>query len=216
MPIVDPKVNDYMLTLAPSEHPVLREMEAIAKANDFPIIGSLCGRILYQYALLIGAKSVFEMGSGYGYSAFYFCNAVGPQGKVVLTDGDPENSKKSRELLGTAGFDDRTHYEVGNAMDIIRRYDGPYDIIYIDVDKDGYPEALELAIPRVRTGGLIITDNVLWSGKVADANPDETTRAIQRYTQMAYGDPSLLTTILSVRDGLAVSLKLRDGQKPRL
>lgn len=208
MDIVNPRLSEYMHDLSPSQHPVLVEMEEIAKQNGFPIIGPLCGRVLNQYARMIGAKSVFEMGSGYGYSAFWFCDAVGPDGRVVHTDGDSSNSEKAKALLGRAGFGDRMTYEVGNAMEIIRRYSGPFDIVYIDVDKDGYPEALDLAIPRVRPGGLIVTDNVLWSGRVVEPDPDATTQAILEYTQAAYTHDSLFTTIVPLRDGMAVSVKL--------
>jgi caffeoyl-CoA O-methyltransferase len=207
MTITTPDVDRYMKTLAPTEHPILQEMERVAEEKNFPIIGPLCGRILHQYALAIDARRIFEMGSGYGYSTFWFALATGPEGRIVHTDGDAGNSAKAKDYLGRAGLADRVTFEVGNAMEILRRYDGPYDIILIDVDKDGYPEALECAKPKLRPGGLIITDNVLWSGRVAEPNPDATTQAILRYTKMAYEDPGFWTTILPVRDGLAVSLK---------
>ena len=215
MQIVDAAVEHYMRSLAPSRHPVLREMEAYAAEKNFPIIGPMCGRLLYQYAVMLGAKQVFEMGSGFGYSTFWFATAVGPEGRVVYTDNSEENSRKAKEFLGAAGLADRVVFEVGDALDTIRRYEGPFDAILIDVDKQGYPEALRLAKERVRVGGVILTDNVLWSGAVAHPPSDKATEAILEYNRAAYDDPELLTTILSVRDGLAVSLRVADGTESR-
>ncbi|GMV35634.1 MAG: O-methyltransferase [Fimbriimonadales bacterium] len=216
MQIVDSAVEQYMRSLAPSHHPVLREMEAYAAEKNFPIIGPLCGRLLYQYSVMLGAKQVFEMGSGYGYSTFWFAMAVGPDGRVVYTDKSEANCQKAKEFLGAAGLADRVVFEVDDALEAVRRYDGPFDVMLIDVDKPGYPEALRLAKERVRVGGLIITDNVLWSGAVAHPPSDRATEAILEYNRAAYDDPELLTTILSVRDGLAVSLRLGNGVQSHL
>lgn len=216
MQIVDAAVERYMRSLAPSRHPVLREMEAYAAEKNFPIIGPLCGRLLYQYALLVGAKQVFEMGSGFGYSTFWFAMAVGPKGRVIHTDNSEENSHQAKKFLGQAGLADRVVFEVGDALETVHRYEGPFDVILIDVDKEGYPEALQLAKERVRVGGLILTDNVLWSGAVAHPPSDKATESILTYNRAAFEDPDLLTTILSVRDGLAVSLRLDNGTESRL
>lgn len=207
MPITYPEVRDYLDSFVKPDNDVLAAMEEYAKQENFPIIGPLCGRVLYQNALAIGAKTVFEMGSGFGYSTYWFAKAVGAGGSVVHTDGSEALSAKARDYLGSAGLVDRVSFEVGFAQRIIERYDGPYDVIYIDVDKDGYPECWNLAKTRVRPGGLIITDNILWSGRVAEPNPDATTQAIQQYTQMAYREPGFLTTIIPLRDGMAVSLR---------
>lgn len=208
MAIVDPKVNEYLLSYAQPDNEVLANMERYASERDFPIVGPLCARVLYQTALGIGAKSVFEMGSGFGYTAYWFARAVGAGGLVVHTDGDQANSDLAKDYLSRAGLIDRLNFEVGWAQEIIKRYDGPYDIIYIDVDKQGYPECWELAKARVRLGGYIITDNVLWSGRVTDANPDETTSAILDYTRRAYEDPNFVTTINPLRDGMTLSLRV--------
>jgi caffeoyl-CoA O-methyltransferase len=215
MSITDPAVNQYLIDQAPSRHPVLREMERVAKEEDFPIIGPLCGRILYQLALAVRAKSVFEMGSGYGYSAFWFACAVGPGGKVIHTDKDPANIERARRFMAEAGFADRVTFELGDAMQTIGRHDGPFDVIFIDVGKLHYPEALRLAKARLQSGGLIIADDALQEGRVARPGGEAQTRAVLEFTRLAYDDPELVTTILPVRDGLSVSLKPAETQSNR-
>jgi predicted O-methyltransferase YrrM len=149
------------------------------------------------------------MGSGFGYSTYWFAHAVGDGGRVVHTDNDPQKSADARQYLSRAGLGARVHFEIGDALTVIRQYPGPFDVVFIDVDKEAYPEALELARSRVRDGGYIITDNVLWSGKVAQpqSQQDPATRAVVRYDREAFAAPDLFTTIVPIRDGVALSLK---------
>ena len=184
-------------------------MEQRAERERFPIIGPLVGRFVHQMALTIAARDVFEMGSGFGYSTWWFAQAVGGNGRVVHTEGSAERSGEARKYLERAGLASRVTFEVGDARETIKKYPGPFDIVFIDVDKDGYPAALELARSRVRAGGLILTDNVLWSGRVLDAASTEpATRGVLEYDAEAFGAPDLFTTIVPLRDGVAVSLKL--------
>ena len=166
-------------------------------------------------ALSAGARDVFEMGSGFGYSTLFFAHAVGDPGRVVHTERDPKLTEEARALLGRANVASRVTFELGNALDVITRYAGPFDIIFIDVDKEQYPAALELARVRVRPGRYIIADNVLWSGKVAaDPNTDDAaTRAIDKFNRIAADAPDLLTTVLPLRDGVSLHYKL--GETPR-
>ncbi len=213
--ITDEKVEAYLGSLPSTPHPVQAEMERIGAERDFPIVGPLVGRLLEQIALAIGARDVFEMGSGFGYSTLFFAHAVGDNGRVVHTDTDPALSDEARGLLGRAGVAGRVTFEVGDALEVITRYPGPFDVIFIDVEKRDYPAALDLARVRVRPGGFIVTDNVLWSGKVAGdpAGFDEATRAVDRYNRIAAEAPDLLTTILPLRDGVALHYKV--GETPR-
>lgn len=218
MQIVDAEIEGYLANLQRSRDPVLLEMEARAASTRFPIIGPLVGRLCLQVAQSIGARDVFEMGSGFGYSTWWFAHAVGEGGRVVHTDFDAKQSAEARQLLDKAGLGGRVHYEVGDALEVIKKYPGPFDVVFIDVDKHAYPEAFELARSRVRVGGYIICDNALWSGKVLlpPSKQDADTRGVVRYNKEAFGAGDLLTTIVPLRDGVALSYKIApDGKRRR-
>ena len=168
---MDDAVESYLTELARTEHedPVLVEMEARAAEHGFPIVGRATGRFLELAARAIGARRVMELGSGYGYSAYWFARAVGPDGEVVCTDGDPENAKLAEDYLSTAGVWDRVRYRVGDALHGFAEEAGDFDVVYCDVDKDGYPACWRAARDRIRVGGLWLCDNTLWSGHVATA-----------------------------------------------
>ena len=212
--IVSPEIERYLAELAPTEDPVLREMEQVAAERKFPIIGPQVGRLCWVLSQAIRARDIFEMGSGFGYSTWWFAHAVGDGGRVVHTDGDAKKSAEARQFLQRAAMANRVTFEVGDAREVITRYPGPFDVIFIDIDKDAYPDALELARVRVRPGGLILTDNVLWGGKVAAQDVSSQTQAVQNFNKQAMRAPDLVTTILPVRDGVAVSLKLDGNNNP--
>jgi predicted O-methyltransferase YrrM len=206
---VDPRAEDYMRRLsARHDEPVLLEMERLAEERRFPIIHRLCGELIELLALSVGARTVFEMGSGYGYSAYWFTRAVGPQGKVWCTDGDPGNRDLAERFLTRTGRWSSVEYHVGHAQDVLRPMPGPFDIIYNDIDKQDYPEAWLLARDRLRPGGLYICDNVLWSGRVAESDAQEqTTHAIRRHNEMVYADAEFDAALVPTRDGVIVARK---------
>lgn len=206
--ITNPGIADYLLKIQTRRHPVLRPMEAYAAQHGFPIIGPLVGPILYQLARMIGAKRVFELGSGYGYSAVWFSQAVGPRGRVFMTEGDAENSARAMRYLTRARLASRVTPLVGDALTLLARERGPFDVILNDIDKWQYPEALPLVRKKLRRGGLFITDNMLWSGRVLGKAADANTRGIVKLTKMLYAAPDFFTVLLPVRDGVSVSLKL--------
>jgi caffeoyl-CoA O-methyltransferase len=205
--ITIPEVEDYLYALLPPRDEVLREMEADAAKNDVPIVGPAVARVLYQLAVISRAKTIFEMGSAIGYSTIWWARAVGEGGRVIYTDGDRETSEKARRYFERAGVSKRIVVRVGDALEILSEEKEPYDIIFNDVDKVDYPRVLRLAVPRLKSGGLFITDNVLWSGKVARPNPDEQTRAILEFNRLMYESKELFTTILPIRDGVSVCIK---------
>ena len=208
MHITDPKINQYIKeSMAPID-PVLVEMDDYAKENNFPIIGPMCGILLRQLALATGAKNIFEMGSGYGYSAYWFAGGIPDDGKIICTEGSEDNKKRAMEYLKRGGYDHKIEFHVGYAQDIIQKYDGPFDIIFNDVDKEQYPETLELAIPKLKKGGLFITDNVLWSGRIFDEKPSESTRGVIEFNKKLFGDNGLLSSIIPIRDGFGFAVKL--------
>src|SRR6476469_2211033 len=168
-------VEDYIYSLLPPRDEVLTEIEAEAAKRKIPIVGPAVGRILYQRALMINARSVFELGSAIGYSTIWWARAVGEGGRVIYTDGDPKTADKARGYFTRAGVAGRISVKVGDALELLSAEKQQFDIIFNDVDKDYYPRVLRLAGPRLRKGGLFITDNVLWSGRVAKGDPDATT-----------------------------------------
>ena len=208
MDIVDRRIEEYLLGITPPSHEVLQEMEARAEREQFPIVGRLVGRLLAQLTSLIQARLVYELGSGYGYSAAWFAQAIQPDGKVYCTDFSESNRNDAKEYLTRLGLWERVEYQVGDAIRLFEQEKGPFDIVYLDLHKTHYPQALELAIPRLRQGGLIIADNVLFHGKVVEDVPGEMARGILEYNRRVLHDPGLETTILPLRDGVAVSRKL--------
>src|SRR5438552_5598117 len=141
MDIVDPRIEDYMRTLQRRhDEPVLLEMEQEAKERGFPIIERLCGATIEVLARAVGARRVFELGSGFGYSGYWFSRAVGPDGELHLTDGDPENEKKALDYLGRARLARPVTFHVGDAVTSLNATEGPFDVVYCDIDKHGYPE----------------------------------------------------------------------------
>jgi len=208
--ITNEAVENYMYSLLPARDEVLAEMEAQAAKRNIPIVGPLVGRLLHQIAALAGAQRVFEMGSAIGYSTIWWARAVGPQGKVIYTDGDPNNAIEARRYFERAGLHDRVQIHTGDALEILSEQgSGEFDIVFCDIDKEEYPRALKLALPRVRRGGLFIADNVLYKGTVADPNhSDARTKAIQEFNRMLYASREFEPVILPLRDGVSVARKV--------
>jgi caffeoyl-CoA O-methyltransferase len=203
-------VKEWLLTLG-SNHgdTVLTAMEEEAKINGFPIVGPEVGRLLFQLATMTQAKRVFELGSGFGYSTVWFARAVGPKGRVFHTDGDIENTNKAREYLDQAGLLSRVVPSTGDAREILKRTPGPFDIVFMDIDKEQYPSGYELFKDQVAVGGLVIVDNLVWSGKVAAGEKDEQTAGIREYIDLMWNNPNYISSLMPVRDGVGVSLRIK-------
>lgn len=207
-PLVHPQVEEYLYRLTPEGDPVLKEMETLGVALDFPYVGPLVGHFLFQLTYCTKAKRVFEMGSGFGYSAYWFAKAVGKEGEVIFTEAAPENAARAKEFFRKGAVERRVKIEIGDALEIIDRYPGPFDLIFIDIDKQDYPTAFHKAFSKLRQGGLLIADNVLWFGRVLTGDRDPTTEGIREFTRLIYSKKNLFTTILPLRDGVSVSVKL--------
>jgi len=201
------EVEDYVYSMLPPRDEVLTEMEADAAKNKVAIVGPAVARILCQLAMISGAKKIFEMGSAIGYSTIWWARAVGPGGRVIYTDGDPKRGDKARRYFERAGVAEQITIRVGDALEFLSEEKEPYDIIFNDIDKIDYPRAFRLALPRLKKGGLFITDNVLWSGRVAKPEPAPETKAILEFNKLIYDSKDLFTTILPIRDGVAVCVK---------
>ena len=201
-------VDDYLYSMLPKRDAVLAEMEDYATQHNVPIVGPAVARVLQQLAMMINARAVFELGSAIGYSTIWWAQAVGDQGRVIYTDGDSKNGERARGYFARAGVANRITLHTGDALEFLSEQKQECDIIFNDVDKEDYPRVLRLVAPRLRTGGLFITDNVLWSGRVAQKSPaDATTQAILEFNRKLYDATEFYTTILPLRDGLAVAVK---------
>jgi caffeoyl-CoA O-methyltransferase len=200
-------VDDYLYSLLPKRNAVLAEMEDYAAAHKIPIVGPAVGRVLQQLAMMIGARTVFELGSAIGYSTIWWAQAVGEKGRVTYTDGDRKNAERARGYFAQAGVENRIAIHTGDALEFLSEQKQEFDIIFNDVDKEDYPRVLRLVAPRLRKGGLFVTDNVLWSGRVAEKNPDTETKAILEFNRNLYDSKDYYTTIIPLRDGVAVAVK---------
>ena len=201
-------VDDYLYSMLPKREAVLTEMEEYATEHDIPIVGPAVARVLQQLALMINARTVFELGSAIGYSTIWWAQAVGEKGQVVYTDGDSKNAERARSYFQRAGVAKRITLHTGDALEFLSEQKQEFDIIFNDVDKEDYPRVLRLVAPRLRRGGLFITDNVLWSGRVAQKSPsDASTKAILEFNRKLSDAKEFYTTLLPIRDGLAVALK---------
>jgi len=208
-------VDKYIYELLPPRDAVVQEMEAYAEEHRVPIIGPAVARLLTLLVQVSGATRIFEMGSAIGYSTIWLARAAGTKAKVFYTDGNPENARRAQEYFRKAGVAKRVNVQVGNALELVKKTPGKFDFIFNDVDKHQYPDALRAAVPKLKRGGLFVTDNTLWSGKVTlpASKQDADTRGVVRYNKDAFGAADLLTTIVPLRDGVALSLKLAPEAK---
>jgi caffeoyl-CoA O-methyltransferase len=208
--IVNPRIEQYLKRLFDAGDPVQAEMEELARQRDFPIVGPLVGRLLQVLTKMTWARRIFELGSGYGYSALHFARAAGPGAVVHCTELADENIRLAEQFLTRAGVWDRITYHRQEATAALRETGGTWDIVYNDIDKDGYPAVVDLAHAHLRPGGLFITDNVLWSGRVLEGEDDGSpaTRGVKEFTARLLAHKGFLTTINPTRDGVAVALRL--------
>lgn len=202
-------VDQYLYELLPERDAVISEIERYAEEHRVPIIGPAVARLLALLAQVSGAKRIFEMGSAIGYSTIWLARAAGPKGMVYYTDGDPANAQRAREYFRRAGVAKRIDVQVGDALESLKKTPGKFDLIFNDVNKDQYPDALRVALPKLRRGGLFITDNTLWSGKVARpaAAEDAATLGVQEFNRLVYASKELYPVLIPLRDGVTVCRK---------
>ena len=208
MNIVDPRIETYLDQITPPRPDILDEMERLAARRHFPIVGPQVGRLLFMLARVMGARHVFECGSGFGYSAFWFAQGLPDGGRVVLTEGSAENCALARDFLTRGGLLEKVAIHNANALDVLERQAGPFDIVFCDIDKRDYPRVYPFLRTRLREGGLFVCDNMLWSGKVAGRDNDDDTRGVRELTRLLYTDPGLVTSLLPLRDGVSLTYKL--------
>ena len=203
-----PELHQYLDGLVQPRPTEMQAMEAYAKQNKFPIVGPAAGYFCYQLARLIGAKRIFELGSGYGYSTAWFARAVKENGggtvfHVVWDDG---LSQRARTHLSALGYDGIIQYRVSEAIKALRETDGPFDLIFNDIEKDGYPASLPVIKDKLRPGGILITDNMLFHGTIFDPqNHTKSVEGVREFTRLVMNDPTWTASIVPIRDGLLVA-----------
>jgi caffeoyl-CoA O-methyltransferase len=206
------QIQEYHQQLSQHDDPVLRRMEEEARQERFPIIGPAAGKFCYLMARAINARNIFELGSGYGYSTLWFARAVRENGggSVHHSVWDETLHQRAKQNLGEAGFDDLVTYHLGEAVQALRGTPGPFDIVFNDIDKHGYPESLPVMKEKLRVGGLILIDNMLWHGKIFDTNdrsPD--TEGVREFTRLLQEDDDFVFQLVPVRDGVICALRIR-------
>jgi predicted O-methyltransferase YrrM len=207
--ILDPQIDAYQRSLLDRhDEPVLLAMEAEGDERGFPIVGRAVGVTLELLARSIGARRVMELGSGYGYSAYWFARAVGPAGEVHCTEGDPANAARAERYLTDAGLWDRVSYHVGDAVEQLAATDGDFDVVFCDIDKPGYPAAWRAAAERIRVGGLYLCDNTLGTSNDTVLDDNDRTRAIKEHNRLIADDERYLSTLIPTRQGLLVALRI--------
>ena len=203
-------VERYLETLVPERPAKLAAMEERARAIRFPIIGPAAGHLCYLLARLCGARRIFEMGSGFGYSTAWFARAVKENGggAVFHVVWDAKLSHEAQGHLQALGFDEVVQYTVGEAVDVLRRTDGPFDLIFNDIDKEGYPASLPVITEKLRPGGVLITDNMLWRGRIFDESDRSAgTEGVREFTRRIVSDSRWISSVVPLRDGLLIAIR---------
>lgn len=211
MDVIAPEVGALLDRLVPPRPDEVTAMEHFASRTNFPIVGPASGQLCYLLARAIGARRVFELGSGYGYSTSWFARAVRENGggEVHHVVWDEKLSARARQHLGALGYDDIVRYHVGEAVATLRGVEGPFDLMFNDIDKAGYPQSLDAIAPKLRPGGILIVDNALWQGRIFDeSDTSPATEGIRELTRRLTSDPGWVTSLVPIRDGLLVSLRM--------
>jgi len=198
----------YLGALMPARDGVRSEMEALAEREGIPISDPEVGRMLEILARARDARRMVEVGTAIGYGAL--CLARGaPRGRVFTIDTDPERIAAARGFLERAGVAERVELLEGPALEVLPTLDGPFDLAYVDAVKTEYRAYLDLLLPRLADGGVVVVDNLLWKGWVADppAEEDESTPALRAFNRYFVSHPELRALVLPVGDGLGVAVK---------
>ncbi len=206
--ITNPEIEDYILSLYPRVNEVFCEMEKRAEGSDVKIVGPLVGRFLSQICLLRRPQSIFEMGSGFGYSALWFSLFLDDGGVVTCTDWLEENAEAARGYFTRAGQIHKLRFVCGDALDVLANSDRKFDMIFNDIDKENYPRVIELAREKLNPGGMLVTDNVLWGGRVLSGGGSESTEGVLEFNRLLFSDPEFFSTVVPLRDGVALSVRI--------
>ncbi|MFY9234195.1 MAG: O-methyltransferase [Fimbriimonadaceae bacterium] len=209
-PLIASQLRDYLDALVPARHPEMQAMEAYAKEHDFPIIGPASGYLCYLIARMSNAKRIYELGSGYGYSTAWFCKAVQENGggEVHHVVWDQDLSNLAHKHLGEMGYGGIVRYTVGEAVEALTKTSGGFDLIFNDIDKEAYPDALPIIEEKLAPGGILIIDNMIWSGKIFDeSDQSPATQGVREFTRLITESPNWIASLVPIRDGVIVAMK---------
>lgn len=206
--IVNPKLEEYISGLFTLKDDIISEMERKSQETGMPIIGNSVGKFLMQITLISRSTSVFELGSGFGYSAYWFAQALGEQGNIICTDYSAGNRDLALDYFRRSGVETEINFITGDSLDVLTSFDAKFDIIFNDIDKEFYPGVIDPAYDSLNPGGLLITDNVLWHGRVVGGDDLPSTGGVRKYNELMSKDSRFLTTVIPIRDGLSVSMKM--------
>lgn len=205
------QICDYHAQLSQHDDPTLLRMEEEARKERFPIIGPASGKFCYLMARAINARRIFELGSGYGYSTLWFAKAVRENGggEIHHTVWSDDLHNRARANIEEAGYSDLVRFHLGEAVQTLSDTEGPFDIVFNDIDKDGYPASLPVMKEKLRVGGLILIDNMLWHGRIFDPEDrDESTEGVREFTRRLQEDKDFVFQLIPVRDGIITALRI--------
>lgn len=199
----------YLESHIMERHFIFKEMELFADEHDYPIVGPQVGQLLYLLTKISKAKNVFEVGSGFGYSALWFAVAMEENGTVICTEYDEKNINRGKEYLRSIDtLRSSIEFRSGNGIDLLRESNDQYDIIFNDANKEDYPKIFEIAKTKLKKNGLLIADNVLWRGQITNSDPDNKTAGVIQYNKAIFNSEDFFSSIIPIRDGVSVSVKL--------
>lgn len=205
--ITDPKIERYIYDLLPARDAVLTQIEQYAEKEEIPIVGPAVGGLLAALVTMIKARRIFELGSAIGYSTIWLARAAGPEAEVHYSDGSLQRAERARSYFARSGLADRIHVHVGDALTALAQTAGEFDLIFNDVDKEGYPAVLDAVPARIRRGGLFVTDNTLWHARVLEPR-EQSDHAVILFNQRLFASQLFQTTLVPLRDGVSVAVRL--------
>jgi caffeoyl-CoA O-methyltransferase len=201
-------IDDYLYRIAAPRDVLLERMEEYADSHAVPIIGPLVGRLLYNLAKASQSRRILEIGTAIGYSGIWLARAVAPvKGSITTIDMDPERVKIANKNISEAGLQKSVKVIEGNALKVLPTLKEEFDMIFLDSDKDVYPDAFKLSLPKLRRGGLFVADNALWGGDVAKGGKSKDTQSMIKFNRLVSESPGMSTVIVPLRDGVLISLK---------
>ena len=206
--IVDPEIDNYILSLYANQNEIFKEMEIHAEKNDFPIVGPAVGRFLSQLCLIKNPKNVFELGSGFGYSALWFAISMQKDSRITCTDYSQEDLQLAKNYFLRANELEKLTCLSGNSLKILRKTSEKFDIIFNDIDKEYYPDVIDIAFDRLNSGGIFISDNVLWYGRVVKDDNLPSTNGIKEFNKLLFSKKGFVSTLIPLRDGISISIKI--------
>ena len=205
--IIQREQAEYLDQLLPASDPLVAEMEAYAAEHRVPIADREVARFLEITARTTGARKALEIGMAIGYSVVHLARGMGEQGLVVTIEPSDEMIRASSGYLERAGLRDRVQIERGKALDVMPRLQDTFDLLFIDAVKEEYKQYLDLGLQRLRSGGVVIVDNLLWGGKVAGDDAESSTVALREFNHYFVNHPQLRAEVLPVGDGLGYAVK---------